>query len=228
MAIFERFSYFIVIVGVIAAVSGCASTGPFVVQTDSQYLRVALEKERITKRAAVSFAVTADSAESRITLSTAPLRGGIFDKKYFVVMPSAMMSNVVSALVEAPTASESSLTLTLKLIRYDYDRLEYGFGTSQPEVWLTIGTTLSDHKKVVSENTYISRAQCGPPFSTWGFWESGKEAPAGYAVATYQALIIAIEQAINQKAKPIDQLRDPQCITYTKNDTWDLNSGGRK
>lgn len=214
----------LVIVGAIGALSACATSGPFIIPTDSQYLKVALEKERITKRATVSFAVTADSADRRLTLSTAPFRGGIFDKKFYVVMPSAMMSDVISALVAAPTAPESPLTLTLKLVRYDYDRLEYGFGTSQPTVWLTISASLSDHEKVVSESTYISRAQCGPPFSTSGFWESGKKAPAGYAVATYQALIVAIEQAINQKAKPVDQLRDPHCISYTKNDTWDLDN----
>lgn len=220
----EKFSYFIVVVGVLAANSGCASAGPFVVPTDSQYLKVALEKERITKRAAVSFAVTADSVDSRLTLSTAPFLGGIFDKKSYVVMPSTMMRDVISALVAAPTVPESSFTLTLKLLKYNYTILEYGFGTSQPAVWLTISASLSDHEKVVTERTYISRAQCGPPFSTWGFWESGKEAPAGYAVATYQALIVAIGQAINQKAKPIDQLRDPHCISYTKNDTWDLDN----
>lgn len=209
--------------GLVAAVSACAAPGPFVVPTDSQYLSVALEKEKIVKKEVVPFAVTTEIANGHLELSTAPFLGRIIAKK-FVLTPSTMMSGVIHALVEVSASSKSSLVLKLKLIKYNYIFSEYGFGTDQPVVWLTVGATLSDHGRVVSESSYISRAQCGPPFSAWSFSWDYKEASVGYGIATYQALIVASEQAINQKSKPIDQLRDPHCISYTKNDTWDLDN----
>lgn len=223
----EKCSYYFVVVSMVAAVSGCASAGPFVVPTDSQYLQVALKKEKIIKKEVVPFAVTTETTNGHLELSTAPFLGRIIAKR-FVLMPSTMMSGVIHALVEVSASSKSSFVLKLKLLKYNYIFSEYGFGTDQPVVWLTVGATLSDHGRVVSESSYISRAQCGPPFSAWSFSWDYKEAYAGYAIATYQALIVAIEQAINQRSKPIDQLRDPHCITYTKNDTWDLNGNERK
>lgn len=219
----EKFLYFVAVMGLVAAVSACAAPGPFVVPTDSQYLSVALEKEKIVKKEVVPFAVTTEIANGHLELSTAPFLGRIIAKK-FVLTPSTMMSGVIHALVEVSASSKSSLVLKLKLIKYNYIFSEYGFGTDQPVVWLTVGATLSDHGRVVSESSYISRAQCGPPFSAWSFSWDYKEASVGYGIATYQALIVASEQAINQKSKPIDRLRDPHCISYTKNDTWDLDN----
>jgi hypothetical protein len=214
---------FLFLIIAMSAIVGCASERAFIVPVDQKYLRIALEDEQISEKYNVSFAVRVEVAVSYQKLSASGLQGGMWDSKTFQIQPSVMMNNVLNTIVETQSTEKPSLTMKLKLINYDYDRLEYGLGTSQPAVWLAIEASLFDQGGLVYERTYVSRAQCGPPFSTGFSWQGGSEARVAYAIATYKALIIGIEQAVHQKPQPLDRLRDRGCIDYGGDESWDLH-----
>ncbi|MGH7156641.1 MAG: hypothetical protein ACREGG_00790 [Candidatus Saccharimonadales bacterium] len=222
MRMIKPLACFLFFIGAVSGIVGCASERAFIVPTDSEYLRIALEDEHISKKFNAPFLMKIEADGAPLKLNSSGLMGGMWDSKTFQIQPSVMMNNVLNAIAEISAISKPPLTMKLRLKNYNYARLGYGLGTNQPAVWLAIEFSLFEQDRLIDRGTYVSRAQCGPPFHTGAFWQSANDAHAAYAVATYKALIVALEQAVHQKRKSLATLRDRSCIDYGGDESWDL------
>lgn len=207
------------------ATEGYSSTEFFVVPHNPEYLGVALKDEGNPRPRQVNFSVEVQGATS---LSMEPRGLGLPIWNYrggFQLKPLIMMTQVVNALVANQTDNKTadSRKMVIKLVHFAYTGSEYGIAKLQPTVWLEIEAKLYDGGEFVHAQSYLSRAQCAHTYSNWTVHQFNQQAFDAYAIAAYKAFIVAIQQAIDQKQKPLDKLRDNNCIDYGGDESWDLH-----
>lgn len=186
-------------------VSACASAF-FVIGPNQEMLGKALKAERIYERKVVPFVVTIH-ANNVTNLPNDPSVWPWWRNKGVRVRTFDMLQDVIHSMVIKGLASEDK-KMIFTLLKINYTATEYGFGTEQPNVWITLQADYKINGRTVSRKLYQSGSQCSEPIRT-GAWASPDESSSIYfSFAIYKAMIVTVDQAINKSSSgaiPVDR-----------------------